>query len=349
MKRKLLVFTTILTLLLAAFGSVSAQEVIDNVVDITAKTNNLSTLHRAIVDAELADTLASADNTFTLFAPTNAAFGRLPEGLLDLLLADPDGSLTEVLLNHAVPGQWDSEAIVSAETLTTLGGRTLTVEVRRDDIFVNDARVITADIQAKNGVIHTINEVLVPSSIATVPIASEISSQTPAATTPPALDQAEVAPGADPTAAAEATTPTVTAAPIKTIAEIIASDDNFETLLEAAETAGLDETLASPGNYTLFAPTDDAFAAVPGEFLNLALGDVEGQLTPLLLYHIVNDTLNINQVANSNLIPTLDGRPLFITTGDGNSPVYINGTEVIISDIQASNGVIHVVDAVLVP
>lgn len=347
MKRKLMLLATVVMLLLTAFGSVAAQEeVIDNIVDIAAKTNNLSTLHTAIVEAELADTLASADNTFTIFAPTNAAFGRLQEGLLDALLADPKGSLTEVLLNHAVAGRFDSAAVIAAGTLTTLGGDTLTVDVRGDNVFINDSRVLTADIAAKNGVIHTINEVLVPSTIATLPTTSEISTPTATAPTTPDLDQAEVAPGADAVAAAAATDSTT---PTMTIAEIAAANGSFETLLAAAEMAGLDGALASPGNYTVFAPTDDAFAAVPADFLNLVLGDVEGQLTPLLLYHIVNDELNINQVANSSLIPTLDGRPLFVTTGDGNSPVYINGAEVIISDIQASNGVIHVIDAVLVP
>jgi uncharacterized surface protein with fasciclin (FAS1) repeats len=342
MQRRL--FVTVLTLLLAlaAFRPVAAQEPIENVVDIVASTRNLSTLHTAIVEAGLADTLALASNNYTVFAPTNAAFGRLPEGVLDALLADPDGALTDVLLNHVVPGRLDSAAVASAGTLTTLGGETLTVEVRRGNVFINDSRVQTADIPAKNGVIHTINEVLVPPGVATLPTASEIEATSTIVTTP-AIEAAEVAPSAQEIASS------VSAAPTMTIAEIAEANGNFTTLLAAAEMAGLDEALASPGNYTVFAPTDDAFAAVPGEFLNLVLADVEGQLTPLLLYHVVNDRLSINQIANSTLIPTLDGRPLFITTGDGSSPVYINGAEVIISNIEASNGIIHVINAVLVP
>lgn len=344
MKRKILVIALTLVLTLAAFGSVSAQEVTDNVVDIVAKTRNLSTLHTAVVEAGLADPLASADNTYTVFAPTNAAFGRLPEGLLDALLSDPEGALTDVLLHHVVPGRLDSAAIVAAGTLTTLGGDTLIVDVRRGDVYVNDSRVIVADIAAKNGVIHTLNEVLLPPGIATLPTVSEVAAPTTAATpTTPAVDQAEV------TAAAGDTAATTAAVPTMTIAEIAAANGNFELLLSAAEMAGLDDELASPGNYTVFAPTDDAFAAVPEDLLNLILGDVEGQLTPILLYHIVNDRLSINQIANSSLIPTLDGRPLFITTGVGNSPVYVNGVQIIMSDIQASNGVIHVINAVLVP
>jgi uncharacterized surface protein with fasciclin (FAS1) repeats len=89
--------------------------------------------------------------------------------------------------------------------------------------------------------------------------------------------------------------------------------------------AGLGDELAGPGNYTLFAPTDAAFAALPEDFLNLMLEDVEGQLKPLLLYHLV------------------------ITTGAGSTPVYVNGVQIVTSDIQASNGIIHVVNAVLVP
>jgi uncharacterized surface protein with fasciclin (FAS1) repeats len=227
-----------------------------------------------------------------------------------------------------VPGRLDSSAVIAAGTLTTVGGETLTVEVRQGDVYVNDSRVIVADIPAKNGVIHTIREVLVPPATATP--------------TTPAVAQAEVAAQAN-------GAPSAAAAPTMTIAEIAAANGNFELLLSAAEMAGLDDELASPGNYTVFAPTDDAFADVPEDFLNLVLEDIDGQLAPILLYHIVNDRLNINQIANSSLIPTLDGRPLFITTGEGSSPVYVNNAQVIMSDIQASNGVIHVIDTVLVP
>jgi uncharacterized surface protein with fasciclin (FAS1) repeats len=342
MKQKTVSITLALVLMLATFSLVSAQDVTDNVVDIVAKTDNLSTLHTAIVEAELADTLASADSSYTVFAPTNAAFGALPEGLLDALLADPEGALTDVLLYHVVPGKLDSTAVIAAGTLTTVGGETLTVEVREGDVYVNDSKVILADIPAKNGVIHTISEVLVPPAIAALPSIAEISAPPSVTSTMPDVDQAEVVTEMD-GAATEA------AAPTMTIAEIAAANGNFEVLLSAAELAGLDDELASPGNYTVFAPTDDAFAAVPEEFLNFVLGDVEGQLTPILLYHIVNDQLNINQIANSSLIPTLDGRPLFVTTGEGNSPVYVNGAQIIMSNIQASNGVIHVIDAVLVP
>jgi len=344
MKQKRLITITILVLMLTGFGSVSAQEVTENVVDIVAKTRNLSTLHTAIVDAGLADTLASANNTYTIFAPTNAAFGKLPEGMLDALLADPDGALRDVVLNHAVAGRLNSAAIVTAGTLTTLGGETLTVTVRRGDVYVNDVRVIVADIPAKNGVIHTLNEVLLPSGIATLPTVSEVAAPTTAATpATPAVNAAEVTVGADDTAASTATAPTMT------IAEIAAANGNFDLLLSAVEMAGLDDELASPGNYTVFAPTDAAFTALPSDFLTVLRSDVAGQLTPLLLHHIVSDELSINQVANSKIIPAMDGRPLFITTGPGNAPVYINGVQIIMSDIQASNGVIHVINVVLVP
>jgi uncharacterized surface protein with fasciclin (FAS1) repeats len=194
MKWTLLIIVTTLILLTAVFGSASAQETNDNLVDIVAKTNSLSTLHTIIVETGQADTLASADNTFTLFAPTNGAFGKLPEGLLDALLADPQGALTELLHYHVVPGQLDITEIIAAGTLTTVSGETLTVEVRKDNIYVNDSRIVTADIPAKNGMIHTMNEVLLPPEIAALPIISEVAApETAAPPTTPEVAPAEVA------------------------------------------------------------------------------------------------------------------------------------------------------------
>ena len=134
------------------------------------------------VAAGLADTLASADATYTVFVPRDAAFTALDNAnpaALGFLLGDPEGALTDVLLYHVIPGKVMASDLVDGETLTTLQGGELTVDVRTNgDVFINGARVVTADIPAKNGVIHVINQVLVPAGLE-LPEAPEVMSQLP--------------------------------------------------------------------------------------------------------------------------------------------------------------------------
>ncbi len=129
----------------------------------------------------------------------------------------------------------------------------------------------------------------------------------------------------------------------QTIAEIAVAAGNFTSLLGALEATGLAETFAMPGNYTVFAPTDAAFAA---------LGDMDltqDELKAILIYHVVSDRLTRDQLATDDLVPTLSGgRPLFINSDDGQI-IDISGAKLVMTDIQASNGIIHVIDRVLIP
>lgn len=337
MKSKLtLVLTVILLLAMSVIGTVAAQDdVTDNIVDIVAKNDDFSTLYSAIIAANLADTLASADNTFTVFAPTDAAFGNVDPGTLASLLADPQGALTQVLTYHVVPGELMSGAVVSADTLTTVQGETLDITVEDGEAFVNGNRIVTVDIPAKNGVIHVIDGVLVPDAVAQ-----------------PAAETVEEAVSTAVTAAAavvEETEPVAALVePDMTIAEIAQENGSFTTLLAALEAAGLADTFAQPGSYTVFAPTDQAFDALGEERLNQLLADPEGELSSILQFHVVGDTLTRNQLATDDLVPTLDGRPLEINR-DGSNIIDINGAQVLIYNIPASNGIIHVIDRVLIP
>lgn len=345
MKRNaILALALVLLLGLGALG-VSAQTN-DNIVDIAAKNNNFDTVHAAIVAAGLADTLASADAEYTVFAPTDNAFNNFDETNPDALatvLADAEGALTTVLTYHVVAGNYSSEELLAMGTVTTLQGEELTITTRNGDIFVNDARIVTADVPAKNGVIHAINGVLLPQAIAGMIAAAAASADvatTPVATTPVATPAA--------TTPAETTTTdeTVTtsdAGDLKTIAAIAAEAGNFTSLLGALEATGLAATFDEPGNYTVFAPTDDAFAAMGDATLT------QEQLKAILLYHVVNDRLTRDQLATDDLVPTLSGgRPLFINR-DGAQIIDISGAKVLMYDIQASNGVIHVIDRVMIP
>jgi transforming growth factor-beta-induced protein len=132
-----------------------------------------------------------------------------------------------------------------------------------------------------------------------------------------------------------------------TIVDIAVNDGRFETLVAAVTAAGLAETLASEGPFTVFAPTDDAFAALPAGTVEALLEDIP-TLTEILLYHVVSGEVMAADVVGLSAAPTVQGSDISIEVRDG--AVFLNDTvQVIITDIQASNGVIHVIDGVLLP
>jgi transforming growth factor-beta-induced protein len=134
-----------------------------------------------------------------------------------------------------------------------------------------------------------------------------------------------------------------------TIVDIAVADGRFKTLVAAVQAAGLVETLSGEGPFTVFAPTDDAFAKLPAGTLDtLLLPENKQQLTDILLYHVVSGKVMAEDVVGLTSAPTVLGKDITITVKDGK--VYLNDTVmVIITDIEASNGVIHVIDAVLLP
>jgi transforming growth factor-beta-induced protein len=131
-----------------------------NLVETAAGNKWLSTLVAAVEAAGLTETLANG-GPFTIFAPTNRAFDHLPEGTLEALLADPD-ALAEILKYHVVPGTITSEDLEDGAKVTTLQGGTVKISLKRHWIGVNDAEVIDKDVFASNGMIHIIDEVLLP-------------------------------------------------------------------------------------------------------------------------------------------------------------------------------------------
>jgi transforming growth factor-beta-induced protein len=143
------------------------------------------------------------------------------------------------------------------------------------------------------------------------------------------------------------TTTTTTMAALGTIPEVAAEAGTFTTLLAAVDAAGLSDTLAGPGPFTVFAPTDEAFAALPEGTVESLLADIP-TLTDILLYHVVDGAVGSDVVVGLNSATTLEGKDITIAVVDGS--VILNGTvKVIATDIEASNGVIHVIDAVLLP
>jgi len=130
------------------------------------------------------------------------------------------------------------------------------------------------------------------------------------------------------------------------IVAVAAAAGNFETLIAAASAAGLAETLDTGGPFTVFAPTDEAFAALPEGTLEGLLADPEA-LSQILLYHVVAGEVRAAQVVDMESAETLQGGQLSIMVHD--DMVMVNNATVIATDIEASNGVIHVIDTVLIP
>ena len=248
----------------------------------------------------------SGDGTFTVFAPTDDAFAALPEGMLEELLADPE-TLKQILLYHVVGDVVMAETVVTLDEAETLEGSMVAIDVVDGNVFLNDSQVTSTDIEASNGVVHVIDKVLVPS------MQEAASNETPEES--------------------------------KSIAEIAVAG-GFNTLVAALSAADLVETLSGDGAFTVFAPTDDAFAALPEGMLEGLLADTES-LTQILLYHVVGDVVMADTVVTLDEAETLEGSKVEIEVVDGK--VFVNDSQVTSTDIEASNGVIHIIDKVLVP
>lgn len=121
--------------------------------------------------------------------------------------------------------------------------------------------------------------------------------------------------------------------------------EEFDTLVQAVQAAGLVETLKGEGPFTVFAPTDEAFAKLPAGTLESLLADKD-KLVEILTYHVVPGRVMAADVVNLSSAKTVQGQSVSISTSNG---VQIDGANVVQTDIQASNGVIHVIDTVILP
>ncbi len=148
-----------LTTIFAAQASQPDKKATNTVVDIIVNSENHNTLEAAVTAAGLAETL-SGDGPFTVFAPTDDAFAALPAGTLDALLADPSGALTDILLYHVIGANVMSTDLSDGQMAETLLGKDVKVTISNDGVFINDAKVTVADIEADNGVVHVIDMVL---------------------------------------------------------------------------------------------------------------------------------------------------------------------------------------------
>ncbi len=293
-----------------------------NIAEIASGNSAFSTLVSAASQAGLVPALADESGFITVFAPTDAAFAKLPAATLNAVLADKD-LLRSVLLYHVVSGDVGSDIAKTLSSATTLNGERVHIKVAGNGLFLNDnSRVTSADILASNGKIHVIDTVLIPPSIA---------GSAPAASSAAAESSADGS-----------------RASLMNIAEIASSNGSFDTLVTAAGVAGLVPALADESGFiTVFAPTDAAFAKLPASTLNALLANPD-QLREVLLYHVVAGDVGSDIAKTLSSAKTLNGENVHIkVAGNG---LYLNDdSRVITADILASNGKIHVIDTVLIP
>jgi len=321
-----------LVLLTSAFtgaqcGNTATSDATDkNIVEVAASNEAFTTLVSAVKAAGLAETL-SGEGPFTVFAPTNAAFEKLPEGTVaELLKPENSEMLTSILTYHVVAGKFDAEAVVGAindgggmAELETVEGGTLTAKLEGDAVVLTDEQgntstVTTTDVMASNGLIHIIDAVVMP--------------------------------------AMEKATPN--------IVEVASGNENFSTLVAAVKAADLAGTLSGAGPFTVFAPTNAAFEKLPeGTVATLLEPENKGTLAGILTYHVVPGKLDAAAVTaaieagnGTAEVETVAGGTLMVMVQDGNVVLKDeqgNISTVTATDVEASNGVIHIIDTVVMP
>lgn len=327
-----------------------------NIVENAVNSADHTTLVAAVKAAGLVDTLMG-DGPFTVFAPTNAAFDALPDGTVATLLKPENKDmLVKILTCHVVAADAMSGAIKGmidddngTHPVATVGGCTLQAKYEGDTITLTDetggvATVTIADVKQSNGVIHVIDKVLLP--------APEKAMGDDAAMDKP-MDSAMAMDNDNPMVGGAAMFAN------KNIVENAVNSADHTTLVAAVKAAGLVDTLMSDGPFTVFAPVNAAFDALPaGTVDTLLKPENKDMLTKVLTAHVVPGKISAADIAAKadsqgffNML-TVSGDALTAQVKGNN--VYMfdesgNLGKLTITDVNQSNGVIHVVDTVLVP
>lgn len=272
-----------------------------DIVDTAIAAGKFKTLAAALTAADLVNTL-KGPGPFTVFAPTDDAFAKLPAGTVDTLVKPENkGALTNILTYHVVAGNVKAADVVKLKYAETVQGGDVKIAVSGSDVTLNgDVKVIQTDIVCTNGVIHVIDAVL--------------------------------------------------AKPPADVIETAKAAGSFTTLLAAVDAAELTATLKSKGPFTILAPTNAAFDALPaGTVTNLLKPENKTQLQNILKYHVIAGKVRSDKVVTLTTAPTLLPTQSLTIKVDAGS-VFLNGTtKVTTVDVDSSNGVIHVIDKVLLP
>ncbi|WP_020700645.1 fasciclin domain-containing protein [Deinococcus apachensis] len=341
----------------------AAAPATNTLYDVIAADDRFSTLRDLLSDAGLTGTLTSGE--YTVFAPTNEAFDAIPADQLAALSADAD-LLKRVLSYHVVQGRISAEQLAGGAVLNTAEGSPLTPSGSGASQMVGTATISETVSTASNGTIYVINQVLLPPGV-TLPTGTGTTTDTTAATTTTetttttdtsaatgTTTDTSAATGTTTTdtsaasgTAAATTTTAATTAPASgtTLVALLSADPRFSTLVGLIQQAGLAETLAG-GEYTVFAPTNDAFAKIPAADLTAITAD-PARLRALLLYHVVQGRQTAEQLAAATQLTSAQG---------GTIALNLNGTTQVVGGANvserldtASNGTVYVIDTVLTP
>jgi uncharacterized surface protein with fasciclin (FAS1) repeats len=288
---------SILSLALAAITTAAHCRAAD-IVDTAVSNGNFKTLVTAVKAAGLVDAL-KGKGPLTVFAPTDEAFANLPEGTIETLLKPENkAKLQSILTYHVIDGQVPASTVVTLDGATTLNGQRVSIQADDSGVKVNESSVIKTDIACDNGLIHVVDQVLLPAE--------------------------------------------------KNLVETADAAGSFATLLAAAKAAGLAETLKTNGPFTVFAPTDEAFGTLPeGTVETLLKPENKQKLANILKYHVVEGRVYSDAALEAGSAKTLLGDTVKISTND--SGAKVNDAALTTLDIDAANGVIHVIDSVLMP
>jgi uncharacterized surface protein with fasciclin (FAS1) repeats len=279
-----------------------------DIVDTAVAAGNFKTLVAAVQAADLEKTLRSP-GPFTVFAPTDDAFGKLPAFLVPKLTSAPyKTELGIVLKYHVLSGRVESSAILGkpVQKIPSVAGGDLSIDGSNDKVTINESTlVVKADVGASNGVIHAVDQVLLPSIF-------------------------------------------------NTTNDYDDGTNSFKTLASAIVAADLQTTLHGPGSFTVFAPTDKAFQnlkdQIGADAFNAILAD-KAQLTKILTYHVLPEAVFQNAIT-AGPTPTVQGEHVHLIIDGDNVKVgdsTATNANVILSDLPNRNGVIHVIDKVLLP
>ncbi|MEM7206196.1 MAG: fasciclin domain-containing protein [Pseudomonadota bacterium] len=289
-------------------GDVTIPPPDPSIIDVATDAGDFTILLAALEVAGLTATLDDLAETYTVFAPSDAAFNALGADTINALLADPD-TLRDILMYHVLSGEVLADAAIgiAASQQNIVGaanGDELALSLSGVDLYINLSRVSATDVRAANGVIHVLDKVLIP----------------PAENTHSSMN----------------------------IVETAAADGRFTRLLAALDAANFTHALADEHQtFTVFAPTDDAFAKIPADTLN-ALLHRPRIIGRLLDQHIIPGAA-VGSVAafslNGATVDTGGHDPVDINIVDGE--LLIQGSKVVIFDIFTSNGVIHAIDTVI--
>lgn len=283
-----------LWVLCVSSASVGAKDIVDTAVE----AGKFKTLAAALGAADLVDVL-KGEGPFTVFAPTDEAFAKLPDGTVaSLLEPENKGTLAGILTYHVVSGKVLAKQVVDLKGAKSVNGQRIDITVDGSSVKVDGASVVTTDIVCDNGVIHVIDSVILPAD--------------------------------------------------KTIPETAEAAGKFKTLLAAAKAAGLAEVLGGEGPFTVFAPTDEAFAKLPeGTVESLLKPENKQKLVDILKYHVVSGRVYSEDAVAAETAATLQGSSVGVTVTDQGA--MVNKSKLLTTDVDASNGVIHIIDSVLMP